>query len=130
MGDWVIRNHSNPIPSKKVQELIKSENVLQACSDIGNSIKHLRIERYSPTTKKVQTSVLSVAGTSSPGSILCVSRGERSIKLDNSEDYEYEEINVEIVMSNGENFGLQEFCEKAISVWREFLKQNGFVTVT
>jgi hypothetical protein len=128
LADWVVHTNSDPIPKEKVLNLIASENALQACKDICNSVKHLKIDRYKPTTNKAQTFQEGFAGTLSPGMTIFLGNRKISNDSDKSEEYEYDEINLMITMSDGEIFGLQEFCERAISVWREFLKKYGYTT--
>jgi len=128
LGDWVVKNDSNPISIDKVQQLIQSENVLQACKDIGNSIKHVKIDRKCPTTQKVQTSVEGVSGILRPGDTIRVFNHEQSNDSDELKEYDYNNVNLNITMSDGEVLGLQEFCNKAISVWKEFLGRNGYST--
>lgn len=128
LADWVVHTNSDPNLKEKVLKLLASENVLHACKDICNSVKHFKIDRYEPATNKAQTFQEGFAGTLSPGMTIFLGNRKISNDSDTSEEYEYDEINLRITMRDGEIFDLQEFCERAISVWREFLKKNGYDT--
>ncbi|MCK4951908.1 MAG: hypothetical protein KAS48_08825 [Gammaproteobacteria bacterium] len=128
LGDWVVRSDSGPITKENVLDLVSSDKTLQACKDICNSVKHFKIDRYEPTTDKVRTSTLSIAGTISAGSSVHGPMGVISNDSDKPKEYEYDEINLSITMSDGEIFDLNDFCGKAISTWSEFLERHGNAT--
>ena len=50
--DWVSNSQTNTNLDQNLNKLHKESPALQACRDISNSVKHFRITRYSPGTKK------------------------------------------------------------------------------
>jgi hypothetical protein len=98
LRDWVQAHE--PRLESLLESLFTASPELQACRDIANSSKHLKIERYIPTTDEVFVSA-------SPPLPEYGTRGR-----------------IKIRMNDGQKFEVQDWAAASEDTWRTFLVQN------
>ena len=126
ISDWAKKIEPTLASKEEINTLIKRHNVLQACRDICNSIKHFKITRYTPTTKNVQSYSFSAAGLIHAGKNVKVAGKIIANETDAKKEYELDSQILIITMSTNETYSLDEFCENAITAWDDFFKLYGY----